>query len=709
MQTRQDHETENPILLPFQESCGGIQHCDSGSSAPLSSVFSKSASAADTDATPPTADDDDLITIQNLRVRKDAGLEAGHRQAFEDTFLPSIQQELGQHAYARTYSIELCSVGVDRSKLKPAILICTTERPMKKRIFVHLTSLPELRLELRKQGLDIHVVFDDLQLAKGPHVVANELESTLAYLILPLDGASICRSKLVIQGTPPEATAVCTAGLTFLVGDRLLSKTALHPWTDVGTAETGEINDAPDEDDDDGLALSFLAKEGGDEVALTVDSHATWVTPSIAELLRISRRRAHSSPYEAELINAHYQRTLRALIMPVHYGEVFDWVFCDPIEAAPDSALEVLAKNEVNGHLITRFQLEDPRTAISVTVATHEGEVSGSLHPGKVMLQSAHWRHDLRLVTLEQPLRPGCSGASVTHRDELCGTIVAVKVGTPWAYMTPIHLELGEMSAVCRSSIRLPAAGEVVSKNPAILAPNLQKIVRSREEVDKRLERIHAAFKQYDFKIDEIGYDILVARMVRERLQQGERLHEHIRMRVKYTCHNCKTAYGRDRVCMSCQRTRCSDCVRYPAKKTKQVKAEPDVTAAKPSTLADYWLHRGVCHECRALYQLGDEECRSCCHRICVQCLTESKIFPSTTATESKHERSQEVSVTNKPLPCESMAEPVLAELHGQQEHETLLMDPMTDTMPANPFGQQEHKSSHMVPMADTMPVVPSG
>lgn len=59
-------------------------------------------------------------------------------------------------------------------------------------------------------------------------------------------------------------------------------------------------------------------------------------------------------------------------------------------------------------------------------------------------------------------------------------------------------------------------------------------------------------------------------------------------MRVKYTCHNCKTVFGHERICANCQHKRCSECTRYPPKKKKDkakaAAAEDPATTSKDTT-----------------------------------------------------------------------------------------------------------------------------
>ena len=79
------------------------------------------------------------------------------------------------------------------------------------------------------------------------------------------------------------------------------------------------------------------------------------------------------------------------------------------------------------------------------------------------------------------------------------------------------------------------------------------------------MEKARAIFKKYDFEFNDEDWQASEPRPKAPR----ERVQKQIRMRVKYTCHNCKTVYGHERICSKCQHKRCSECIRYPPKKRK--------------------------------------------------------------------------------------------------------------------------------------------
>lgn len=138
-----------------------------------------------------------------------------------------------------------------------------------------------------------------------------------------------------------------------------------------------------------------------------------------------------------------------------------------------------------------------------------------------------------------------------------------------------------------------------------------------KDETQKRFERAQAIFKKYDLELDPSEWHLP---------QKGnvQRVDKKPRMRVRWTCHECQSTFGRERTCPSCQHEKCKSCTRYPPKKTiqeKQPKKE-SITAIPTS---------GPCHECQTEFSIGDTECHNCKHQICDKCLKETvNVSPAT-------------------------------------------------------------------------------
>jgi hypothetical protein len=107
-----------------------------------------------------------------------------------------------------------------------------------------------------------------------------------------------------------------------------------------------------------------------------------------------------------------------------------------------------------------------------------------------------------------------------------------------------------------------------------------------------------------------------------------ERVYKDVRMRVRYTCHNCSTTFGRDRVCVGCQHPRCGRCSRYPPKK-RRPKTSPetaDLGLSPPQEEAPRPTDAAECHECHVAIQIDVEECPNCHHQICDKCLHQTSV-----------------------------------------------------------------------------------
>ncbi|KIY03801.1 uncharacterized protein Z520_00492 [Fonsecaea multimorphosa CBS 102226] len=181
------------------------------------------------------------------------------------------------------------------------------------------------------------------------------------------------------------------------------------------------------------------------------------------------------------------------------------------------------------------------------------------------------------------------------------------------------------------------------SEEPA--QPNEPDLTSPQEPVDAkkdttaeshmRFTKAQAIFARHNLELDEAEW---------EPRYRGtpERVYKNIRMRVRYTCHNCSTTFGRDRICVGCQHRRCTRCSRYPPKKDR-TKYSQDPTTTGPAELVNEAprpsAEGGTCHECRSGFEVDAEECPNCHHKICERCVHEATI-----TVEPGHGAAQEAS-----------------------------------------------------------------
>jgi len=169
----------------------------------------------------------------------------------------------------------------------------------------------------------------------------------------------------------------------------------------------------------------------------------------------------------------------------------------------------------------------------------------------------------------------------------------------------------------------MPAdTNETSQPEPQELDPQPVTLTTSQDLGQSRYQKTQAIFAKHNLPFDEQLWGIQ-PRVQRERVTKA------IRMRVRYTCHECQTGFGHDRVCNSCHHRRCVKCNRYPPRRdrkktTKQnpgtvTQVEAATTVPDPDS-----SHQCACHECRTDFEPGIEECPNCHHTICERCLRET-------------------------------------------------------------------------------------
>ncbi|KIV93981.1 hypothetical protein PV10_05148 [Exophiala mesophila] len=159
-------------------------------------------------------------------------------------------------------------------------------------------------------------------------------------------------------------------------------------------------------------------------------------------------------------------------------------------------------------------------------------------------------------------------------------------------------------------NIEEPPSVAAAAKKPApVVAPTDESGERSEPEM--RFLKAQAIFAKYNLELNEADWDH------RPKVPY-ERVEKNIRMRVRYTCHNCSASFGRDKVCSSCQHRRCKKCTRHPPAKDKTKSSASKAGATQAAPTAKPAL---ACHECQTSFTLGAEECTNCQHTICERCL----------------------------------------------------------------------------------------
>lgn len=140
----------------------------------------------------------------------------------------------------------------------------------------------------------------------------------------------------------------------------------------------------------------------------------------------------------------------------------------------------------------------------------------------------------------------------------------------------------------------------------------------------KKFDQAQAVYEKY-------GISLNITDWQRPERSGVERIERKTRMRVRYTCHSCQTSFGRDKVCTKCShdRSKCSDCVRYPAKRVGEKAKRQKIVLVEPPVPS---ISKGACHECKTDFSIGDKQCENCEHEICERCLRETILNSPATA-----------------------------------------------------------------------------
>ncbi|KAL6249374.1 hypothetical protein RBB50_003227 [Rhinocladiella similis] len=160
-----------------------------------------------------------------------------------------------------------------------------------------------------------------------------------------------------------------------------------------------------------------------------------------------------------------------------------------------------------------------------------------------------------------------------------------------------------------------------------------------------RFYKAKAIFARYNIELTE-------ADLVVRPKPQYERVSKPIRQRVRYTCHNCSTSFGYDKICMGCQHRRCTRCSRYPPRRDRpRPGREPTVPQQSQQLQQDTTDDaprnsiEGACHECQTGFELGTQACPNCHHQICDRCIRETMI----SIDESSRRTDEQTAPTSQP------------------------------------------------------------
>jgi len=229
--------------------------------------------------------------------------------------------------------------------------------------------------------------------------------------------------------------------------------------------------------------------------------------------------------------------------------------------------------------------------------------------------------------TLVQTPEPSTTIEEATSQPE---TANEPKTAKPWdrAALASDVIEVDENEDAEESSYVNTSMQHYIANFSSIQAPQIDIAGASAEDKAKYQEA-QALFQKYNMTLDPANWHA-------QSKSNIERVHKKKRQRVHWTCHECKSTFGREKICSRCSHLRCSTCVRYPPKKVgekAQQRSKPVPVAASAS--APGIPTTGACHECKTEFSIGAPSCKNCDHEICERCLQETVIASPATSPPS--------------------------------------------------------------------------
>lgn len=96
-----------------------------------------------------------------------------------------------------------------------------------------------------------------------------------------------------------------------------------------------------------------------------------------------------------------------------------------------------------------------------------------------------------------------------------------------------------------------------------LTGPRVQhRVVTLTDPTNRNYLKAQAIFEKYNLHLDPKDWQTTTSTQL-----DRERIEKKARIRIRYSCHKCREAFGRDRWCLRCHHKRCAKCVRYPTQK----------------------------------------------------------------------------------------------------------------------------------------------
>ena len=379
--------------------------------------------------------------------------------------------------------MQLLSAGRRKDALEPAIVISTNERRTKQRIEKHLPRIDWLTPSLRKHGLVLYVVISGVHAAMGDDE-ANSDWGMQPYIQASDDDSrsSLCGRRINIPPGPGRASMSCVVGGSLQFGDFVCLQTAWHPFSDVAlgcqnniqAVEASSQDSDPDTEDDQPFSPldEHSAELTSNSSMNDCNDGANCYTAYDAPIRAGATGTAAGSAGRDNAVHAYKStaspehRRDRYWLVVLHDDTQHDWTTLtfvdvdnamrDKSAAMPDVDSHHTSLNLIGGQLITDICTEPQATKTWVVICLPDGEVPGFKLPGKVTLHVGDALLSLHMVIVDRVLQKGCSGAWVTHENELHGMVLFIRSDLPWVYIMPAEPMFQAMEAATGMKVGLP-------------------------------------------------------------------------------------------------------------------------------------------------------------------------------------------------------------------------------------------------------------
>ncbi|EME40661.1 hypothetical protein DOTSEDRAFT_177777 [Dothistroma septosporum NZE10] len=168
-----------------------------------------------------------------------------------------------------------------------------------------------------------------------------------------------------------------------------------------------------------------------------------------------------------------------------------------------------------------------------------------------------------RPLTATAPVAPDAADRDMSHTVATITETGAAATPGPQTSSHPLMLD-GLPPAIQPADQLLAAETGIEVDSDDDREEPLLPIMSSRTGVGQ--DKARELFAKYSLQYEGKG-----KRAVREPPTKIRRVEKAVRLRVHWTCHECRTQFGIEKTCVECGHRRCTDCTRHPPKRVKQI------------------------------------------------------------------------------------------------------------------------------------------